>query len=65
MSVRDVIGGTLVVAVLVLLSVVGWQTAVNRNEIGKLTEIVKSIADEGAKGWATKKDVESRSGAVV
>jgi hypothetical protein len=67
MNVRNVIGGTLVVAVLVLLGVVGWQTAVNNSRINTLDTSIGRLSDgmprrhdvdEAAKGWVTQKDFD-------
>jgi hypothetical protein len=58
MTVRDVIGGTLFVAILVLLGAVGWQTAANKTEIGGVAKNITQLSDkidEAAKDWAAAK----------
>ena len=57
MSMRDVSGFTLVVAVLVFLGVVGWQTWTNNARIENLTKSVSHVSDE-IKGCADKKELE-------
>lgn len=58
MTARNVFEGTIVLILLVLLGAIGWQTALNKSDIGQVAESVHKLLDEGGKGWATKKDVD-------